>query len=150
MSYRNPQIIVDRSGEIWGQAIGKFGQDISRGIDNYAAIKARNQELARKKREANQLTANGVSQKFLEGIEKVGTGIKDSSIAKQFKDTATMMANTGEEMTINGKSVTMGAIEAQTELRMNPNLDKETRNAYGKIVSDFKGYQSMMYQVLVI
>ena len=144
MSYRNPQIIVDRSGEIWGQAIGKFGQDISRGIDNYAAIKARNQELARKKREANQLTANGVSQKFLEGIEQVGTGIKDSSIAKQFKDTATMMANTGEEMTINGKSVTMGAIEAQTELRMNPNLDKETRNAYGKIVSNFKGYQSMM------
>ena len=144
MSYRNPQIIVDRSGEIWGQAIGKLGQDIGKGIEKYAAVKAKNQELARKKREAKQLTANGVSQKFLESIEKTGTGIKDSSISQQFKDTATMMANTGEEITINGESVTMGAIEAQTELRMNPNLDKETRNAYGKIVSDFKGYQSMM------
>jgi len=144
MSYRNPQIIVDRSGEIWGQAIGKFGQDVSRGIEKYAAAKAKNQELARKKREANQLAANGVSQKFLENIEKTGISIKDSSISKQFKDTATMMANTGEEMIINGKPVTIGAVEAQTELRMNPNLDKETRNAYSKIVTNFKGYQSTM------
>lgn len=144
MSYRNPQVIVDRSGEIWGQAVGKFGQDVSRGIEKYAAVKAKNQELARKKREANQITANGVSQNFLENIEKTSTGIKDSKISQQFKDTATMMANTGEEMIINGKPVTIGAIEAQTELRMNPNLDKETRNAYSKIVSKFKGYQSTM------
>jgi len=144
MSYRNPQIIVDRSGEIWGQAIGKFGQDVSRGIEKYAAVKAKNQELARKKREANQIAANGVSQQFLENIEKTSTGIKDSKISQQFKDTATKMANTGEEMIINGKPVTIGAIEAQAELRMNPNLDKNTRNAYSKIVSKFKGYQSTM------
>ena len=27
---------------------------------------------------------------------------------------------------------------------MNPNLDKETRDAYSKLVTDFKGYQSTM------
>ena len=144
MSYRNPQVIVDRSGEIWGQAIAGFGKDIARGIDAYSAIKQKNQELERKQTEAKQLTANGVSQKFSEGIEQIGSNIKDSSISKQFKETATMMANTGEAVTINGESVTIGAIEAQTELRMNPNLDKETRDAYSKIVTDFKGYQSTM------
>jgi len=45
MSYRNPQIIVDRSGEIWGQAIAGFGKDIARGIDANYAIKQKNQEL---------------------------------------------------------------------------------------------------------
>ena len=144
MSYRNPQVIVDRSGEIWGQAIAGFGKDIARGIDAYSAIKQKNQELERKQTEAKQLTANGVSQKFSEGIEQIGSSIKDSSISKQFKETATMMANTGEAVTINGQPVTIGAIEAQTELKMNPNLDKETRNAYSKIVTDFKGYQSTM------
>ena len=144
MSYRNPQVIVDRSGEIWGQAIAGFGKDIARGIDAYSAIKQKNQELERKQTEAKQLTANGVSQKFSEGIEQIGSSIKDSSISKQFKETARMMANTGEAVTINGESVTIGAIEAQTELKMNPNLDKETRNAYSKIVTDFEGYQSTM------
>jgi len=144
MSYRNPQVIVDRSGEIWGQAIAGFGKDIARGIDAYSAIKQKNQELERKQTEAKQLTANGVSQKFSEGIEQIGSSIKDSSISKQFKETAKMMADTGEAVTINGQSVTIGAIEAQTELKMNPNLDKETRNAYSKIVTDFKGYQSTM------
>ena len=144
MSYRNPQVIVDRSGEIWGKAIAGFGKDIARGIDAYSAIKQKNQELERKQTEAKQLTANGVSQKFSEGIEQIGSSIKDSSISKQFKETAKMMADTGEAVTINGQSVTIGAIEAQTELKMNPNLDKETRNAYSKIVTDFKGYQSTM------
>ena len=144
MSYRNPQVIIDRSGEIWGQAIAGFGKDIARGIDKYAAAKEKNQELARKQREAKQLTANGVSQKFLEGIEQTSGMIKDASIQDQFKDTARMMAETGEEIMVNGKSFKMGAIQAQTELKMNPNLDKDTREAYGRIVSDFKGYQTQM------
>ena len=144
MSYRNPQVIIDKSGEIWGQAIAGFGKDVARGIDNYAAAKEKNQEIARKQKQAKQLTANGVSQKFLEGIEQVSSGIKDPSISEQFKDTAKMMANVGEEITVNGKSFKIGAIEAQTELKMNPNLDKDTRDAYSQIVTDFKGYQTGM------
>ncbi len=144
MSYRNPQVIIDRSGEIWGQAIAGFGKDVARGIDNYAAAKEKNQELARKQKEAKQLTANGVSQKFSEGIEQASSMIKDASIQDQFKDTARMMANVGEEITVNGKSFKIGAIEAQTELKMNPNLDKDTRDAYSQIVTDFKGYQTGM------
>tara|TARA_B110000046_G_scaffold17627_1_gene16910 strand:+ start:1344 stop:3194 length:1851 start_codon:yes stop_codon:yes gene_type:complete len=144
MSYRNPQVIIDRSGEIWGQAIAGFGKDAARGIDNYAAAKEKNQEITRKQKQAKQLTANGVSQKFLESIEQISSGIKDPSISEQFKDTAKMMANVGEEITVNGKSFKIGAIEAQTELKMNPNLDKDTREAYSQIVADFKGYQTGM------
>jgi len=144
MSYRNPQVIIDKSGEIWGQAIAGFGKDVARGIDNYAAVKEKNQEIARKQKQVKQLTANGVSQNFLESIEQISSGIKDPSISEQFKDTAKMMANVGEEITVNGKSFKIGAIEAQTELKMNPNLDKDTREAYSQIVSDFKSYQTGM------
>ena len=100
MSYRNPQVIIDRSGEIWGQAIAGFGKDAASGIDNYAAAKEKNQEITRKQKQAKQLTANGVSQKFLESIEQISSGIKDPSISEQFKDTAKMMANVGEEITV--------------------------------------------------
>ena len=39
MSYRNPQIIVDRSAEIWAQSIGKIGETISGGITDYYKAK---------------------------------------------------------------------------------------------------------------
>ncbi len=32
MSYRNPQIVRDTSGEIYGQGIASFGQAIAKGI----------------------------------------------------------------------------------------------------------------------
>jgi len=35
MSYRNPQIIVDRSAEIWAQSVGKIGDIVSAGITKY-------------------------------------------------------------------------------------------------------------------
>jgi len=144
MSYRNPQIIIDRSGEIWGQAIAGFGANIAKGLDAYNQKKQAAFEKSEKRREATQLTANGVSQNFLENINKVSSGIKDSSVSEQFKERAIEMAEMGEEITVNGKSFTMGAIQAQTELKMNPNLDKDTRTAYSQIVANFKGYQSSM------
>ena len=144
MSYRNPQIIIDRSGEIWGQAIAGFGANVAKGIDVYNKRKQAAFEKSEKRREATQLTANGVSQNFMESINKVSGGIKDSSVSEQFKSSAINMAEIGEEITVNGKSFTMGAIQAQTELKMNPNLDKDTRTAYSQIVANFKGYQENM------
>ena len=144
MSYRNPQIIVDRSGEIWGQAIAGIGKDIARGLESYTAIKRKNKEISDKQIASKQLTSNVVSQNYYEGIEEGSLNIKDSAFADKFKETATMMANEGEVFNINGRSFKIGAIEAQTELKMNPNLDKDTRAAYSQSVARFKGYQQTM------
>ena len=144
MSYRNPQIIVDRSGEIWGQAIAGVGKDIARGLESYTAIKRKNKEISDKQIASKQLTSNVVSQNYYEGIEEGSLNIKDSAFADKFKETATMMANEGEVFNINGRSFKIGAIEAQTELKMNPNLDKDTRAAYSQSVARFKGYQQTM------
>ena len=45
MSYRNPQIIVDRSAEIWAQGVGKIGETISAGITNYYKAKKLNYKI---------------------------------------------------------------------------------------------------------
>ena len=39
MSYRNPQIIVDRSAEIWAQGMSQFAANIAQGFSNYVEIK---------------------------------------------------------------------------------------------------------------
>lgn len=48
MSYRSPEIITDRSGEIIAQGFASFGQSIAGGLEKYAS----NQERLRKEREA--------------------------------------------------------------------------------------------------
>ena len=41
MSYRNPQIIVDRSAEIWADNISKIGQGVANTIQAYGQAKAK-------------------------------------------------------------------------------------------------------------
>lgn len=48
MSYRSPEIITDRSGEIIAQGFASFGQSIAGGLEKYAS----NQERLRKERDA--------------------------------------------------------------------------------------------------
>jgi len=48
MSYRSPEIITDRSGEIISQGFASFGQSIAGGLEKYAS----NQERLRKERDA--------------------------------------------------------------------------------------------------
>ena len=52
MSYRNPQIIVDRSAEIWAQGVAKIGDVLNRGIEAYFAAKKKGDEDNRKRDEA--------------------------------------------------------------------------------------------------
>ena len=44
MSYRNPQIIVDRSAEIWAQGMSQFAANIAQGFSNYVEIKKKLKE----------------------------------------------------------------------------------------------------------
>lgn len=146
MSYRNPQIIVDRSGEIWAKAIANFGGTIASGIDKYAAIKKQANEVTRKRKEANQLVWNKTAQKGYDSINAVSETIKDKTIAEEFIIEAKDMAENGTKnsVVVNGKKYTMGAISAETQINSNASLDKDTVAAYSQIVSNFQGYKKRM------
>ena len=63
MSYRNPQIIVDRSSEIYTQAFAKLGQQAAGMINKYNEQKRLEQERIKKKNDAFKLLQNEVSFK---------------------------------------------------------------------------------------
>ena len=146
MSYRNPQIIVDRSGEIWAKAIANFGGAVASGLDKYAAVKRKANEVTRKRKEANQLVWNKTAQKGYDSINAVSETIKDKTIAEEFIIEAKDMAENGTKnsVVVNGKKYTMGAISAETQINSNANLDKDTVAAYSQIVSNFQGYKKRM------
>ena len=118
MSYRNPQIIIDNSGDIWGKAIAGFGANIAKGIDTFAAAQAKGQEAANKRRESNQLALNISELKENERINKFVATLKDKSMNEQVGESIREMATTGAGNTVkvNGKDYTMGAIKAQALL----------------------------------
>jgi len=143
MSYRNPQIIADRSGEIWAKAIANFGSSVASGLDKYAAVKKQANEITRKRKEANQLIWNKTSQKTYDSINTVSETIKDKTIAESFITEAIDMAENGTKnsVVVNGKKYTMGAIKAETQINSGANLDKDTLSAYNQIVNNFQGYK---------
>ena len=73
MSYRNPQIIVDRSAEIWAQGVAKVGDVLNRGIEAYATAKRKSEDAKRKRDEAKN--------RFLVNAEIE----QDKNIVKSFK-----------------------------------------------------------------
>ena len=80
MSYRNPQIIIDRSGEIWGKAIAGFGANVAKGIDTFAAAHEQAQAAANRRKESNQLALNVSELKENEKINKFVKSLPDKSI----------------------------------------------------------------------
>ena len=146
MSYRNPQIIIDRSGEIWGKAIAGFGANVAKGIDAFAAVHEQAQAAANRRKESNQLALNVSELKENEKINKFVKSLPDKSMNDQVGQTIREMATTGLKNTVNvnGKDYTLGAIKAQALLTSDPNLNKDTREAYLKIVSGYNQYMDNM------
>jgi len=146
MSYRNPQIIIDRSGEIWGKAIAGFGANVAKGIDAFAAVHEQAQAAANRRKESNQLALNVSELKENEKINKFVKSLPDKSMNDQVGQTIREMATTGLKNTVNvnGKDYTLGAIKAQALLKSDPNLDKDTREAYLKIVGGYNQYMDNM------
>ena len=146
MSYRNPQIIVDNSGQIWGKAISQIGQNATNTLNAYTAIKRKANAAAVKQREANQLIHNRSNQVANDMINSSKERLKEPSTVDLFVATATAMAETGEgnSVDVNGTTYTIGAIDAQTQLAINTNLTKDQRKAFSQVVTQFKQYQTSM------
>ena len=142
MSYRNPKIIIDRSGEVWGKAIADFGRSFAQGMTNFAEIHAKGAAITAKRKESNQLALNLSELKTNEKINKFVKTLPDNSLSKQVKETLMQMSTTGEgnSVIVDGKQYTESVVKAEALLNSNPNLPKNTREAYLKIVNGFQNY----------
>ena len=134
MSYRNPQIIVDRTAEAWAQASTNLGKTMVKGVEDI--YKAQEIEAARikKENEGYQLVQNNVMLNYNEQQQKAAAGIKDKGLSGQF-------VNMYEGM-LEGKN---GAIAAKTALKINgASLPKEERRRLLKIVNDAESFKNVM------
>ena len=134
MSYRNPQIIVDRTAEAWAQASTNLGKTMVKGVEDI--YKAQEIEAARikKENEGYQLVQNNVMLNYNEQQQKAAAGIKDKGLSGQF-------VNMYEGM-LEGKD---GAIAAKTALKINgASLPKEERRRLLKIVNDAESFKNVM------
>jgi hypothetical protein len=145
MSYRNPPIIVDRSGDIWAQTIANFGQQVAAGITTYGEARKAEIEATRKNQQAMQSLEVQIREKYTDSAREHYLALKkqgDDTIAEQFKQD---MARYLDGVGVPGEEgYKMGAIDARVQLQLGRDLTTEQRKEYQKIVDDAKNYQTEM------
>jgi len=100
MSYRNPKIIDDKSGQVLGQAIALGAQNISKGIVGMEAQYQAAQKRKEEKAKADQLKRDKESDDMVNAIE---TNAKNQT--EQYKRQQKYMKNVGENYTKKVKDV---------------------------------------------
>ena len=147
MSYRNPQIIIDNSGEIWGKAIANFGRQMASGIKDYAETKNQARKAQKKKTETTKLVYQGMELQNNKMINDLSGKIKDNEMLNGFQDNARKAATTGEGFSVwvegkDGKKEqhTFGALDAMTQLKINPNIPPNIKEAYNKTITQYQNF----------
>lgn len=134
MSYRNPQIIVDRSAEIWAQGVTNIGKIVGQGLKTYFELKKKNEETQKKKDDAINTTMIQGDLKQSALRDKMAKTIKDVSLQEKFTKRAEFLANGDDE--------TKGAIWYNTQLSLNPPTDKKTLKEYKDKVKQYQRYMA--------
>ena len=134
MSYRNPQIIVDRSAEIYAEGSAKFGQNLAQGVQNYFDKKKQDAEDTKKRKATYQLALNDISLEYEKKLNSSTEEIDESSLFKDVQDQA--------RLKLDGDEINLGVIEMATQLKVNPNLDRDTRQAYTKAVAEYDVWEN--------
>lgn len=142
MSYRNPQIILDRSADMYIKAFQDSSAAFSNKFKEIQEAKQKEQALVEKQRQAKQLYKNKATLEHLKELNEISSSIKDPDFLQQFKQTAIDLLETGEPYMHDGVEYKIGAIDAQTELALNPELTSAERIAYSNIVSNAQAYQT--------
>ena len=142
MSYRNPQIILDRSAETYIKSFQESSAAFSNRFKEIQEAKQKEQALVEKQRQAKQLYKNKATLEYLKELNETASSIKDPDFLQQFKQTAINLLETGEPYMHDGVEYNIGAIDAQTELALNPELTSAQRIAYSNIVSNAQAYQT--------
>jgi len=135
MSYRNPQIIVDRSAEIWAQGVAKVGDVLNRGIEAYFAAKKKGEENNRKRDEAINTTMIQGDLKQSALRNKMSKTIKDVTLQEKFTERAKLLAD-------GDGGDNKGAIWYNTQLTLNPPKDKKILKEYKDKVKAYQNYMS--------
>jgi len=128
MSYRNPQIIVDRSAEIWAQGVSKIGETVSAGITDYYKAKKIAEEKQSKIDEANNRFLVNTELQYDKDILETVSSIKDDRVKS--------------ELTKIFQDKSAAAMAASAELGINTNLSKQQRQKYRKSITDFQSYMT--------
>jgi len=136
MSYRNPQIIVDRSAEIWAQTASNLSNQMVGAVQNIIEKQRLEAEGIKKRNEAFQLAENNIRLKEYEDANKTSQKIKGSSLQEQFKKQYIDLLE-GENGSIRAKSIlsTSGS-----------SLTTDQRKQYFKIIDDAENFKNLMLE----
>jgi len=126
MSYRNPQIIVDRSAEIWAQGMSQFAANIAQGFSNYVEIKKEAKRKQDKIEEARNKFVINAELKYAQDINKEALQIKDRTVQDEFREIMTKRSD--------------AAIKAQTALAFDNIQDRNLIKQYRDTVTGFQTY----------
>jgi hypothetical protein len=135
MSYRNPQIIIDRSAEVWAQGVAKVGDVLNKGIEAYFAAKKKGEEVQKKKDEAINTTMIQGDLKQSALRNKMSKTIKDVTLQQKFTERAKLLAD-------GDGGDNKGAIWYNTQLTLNPPKDKAILKKYKDKVKAYQSYMS--------
>lgn len=142
MSYRNPQVILDRSADMYIKSFQESSAAFSNRFKEIQEAKQKEIALVQKQLEAKQLYKNKATLEHLKDLNETASSIKDPDFLQQFKQTAIGLLETGEPYIHDGVEYNIGAIDAQTELALNPELTSAQRIAYSNIVNNAQTYQT--------
>ncbi len=125
MSYRNPQIIIDRSAEIWADNISKIGQGVANTIQAYGQAKAKSAAAAKKSDEGYSVLTAQSAEKQRALIAQAGKNFKGSD--KQFEEWQKKAREYGEEILLS-----------QVDNILNTSLTNEQRADNRKKIGDYE------------
>ena len=127
MSYRNPQIIIDRSAEIWADNISKVGQVVANTIQVYSQAKAEAAAADKKSREGYSILTAKTAEKTRALIDQAGKTFKGDG--KQFEEWQKKAREYGEEI-----------LPFQVDNVLNTSLTNEQRADNRKKIGDFEAW----------
>ena len=127
MSYRNPQIIIDRSAEIWADNISKVGQVVANTIQVYSQAKAEAAAAYKKSKEGYSILTAKTAEKTRALIDEAGKTFKGSD--KQFEEWQEKARVYGEEI-----------LPLEVDNVLNTNLTNEQRADNRKKIGDFEAW----------
>ena len=139
MSYRNPQIIVDRSAEIYAQATSNLGSQMVSAFENLVEKRRVQAEAIRKRNEGFQLIENDIRLKEYEDLNKISEKIKGTSIEDQFKEMYTDI--------LEGSENNVGAIKAKSILSTTGStLTKDQRKQLLDVIDKANNFKTLMLE----
>ena len=137
MSYRNPAIIKDTSGELYGQAAANVGRSLARGMEMAGSRRQQQRKQGDADRKRTQQIGYGIQSKAYESRNKIYTELlkKEPGLAEQFKEQT-------EALLMGNDEIGMGAIEARTMLATGQNLDMKEKQRLQEVINRYEVFQS--------